>query len=111
MTTPSTTTEMSAAAVAEAAAQARAAADKLAHTTLAERLAAVKAISAYVLEHKEDIADAVCRETRKTRTDALVSEVMGVLDNFEWLLHRAPKILADQKVPTPIALLGKKSRI
>ncbi len=105
------TTDISAEEAAAVFARARAAADKLAGSTLKQRLAEVEKLIDYIRDHKEAIAEAICAETGKTRTDALVSEVMGVLDNFEWLVHKAPKILADKKVATPIALLGKKSRI
>lgn len=87
------------------------ASERLRKTTVEERLNAVQKLLEHIVERREDIADMITRETRKCRSDALVSEILGVLDNCEWLLHNAKKILADKKVPTPITLLGKKSRI
>lgn len=91
--------------------QATRAAERLRKTTIEQRLYAVKKLINHIVVRREDIADMITRETRKCRSDALVSEILGVLDNCEWLLHNAKKILADKKVPTPITLLGKKSRI
>lgn len=90
---------------------ARKAAARLRKTTVKTRIAGLHALIDYVVRNKDQIIDMICQETRKSRTDALVSELLGVLDNFEWLAHNAEKILADKKVPTPITLMGKTSRI
>ncbi|MEE2731854.1 MAG: aldehyde dehydrogenase family protein [Pseudomonadota bacterium] len=87
-----------------------------AHRRLAElpidvRLDGLRKLLDYLVEHRDEAIDILCRETRKCRTDALVSEVLGVLDNVEWLLKNARKVLSEKKVSTPITLLGKKSRI
>lgn len=92
-------------------AQARLAQSKLSRLSLEVRLQGLGKLLDYLLEHRDEVIDILCRETRKCRTDALVSEVLGVLDNVEWLLKNAKKILRDKKVSTPITLLGKKSRI
>ncbi|MBA54678.1 MAG: aldehyde dehydrogenase [Pseudomonadales bacterium] len=91
--------------------RARAAQRKLAQLPLEVRLQGLKKLLDYLVENRNEVIDILCRETRKCRTDALVSEVLGVLDNFEWLLKSARKILKEKKVSTPITLLGKKSRI
>ncbi|RLU00080.1 MAG: aldehyde dehydrogenase family protein [Ketobacter sp.] len=84
---------------------------KLAQLPLEVRLQGLKKLLDYLVQNRNEVIDILCRETRKCRTDALVSEVLGVLDNFEWLLKNARKILKEKKVSTPITLLGKKSRI
>ena len=80
-------------------------------TTVKERVEALKKVRDAIYENREAIVDKVVLETAKSRTDALVSEAMGVLDYADWLIANAPKILADEKAHTPIALLGKKSKI
>ena len=90
---------------------ARKAFQRLQKVPLKNRLEDVERLIDYVRDHKDEITDIICKETRKSRTDAMVSEVMGVLDNFEWLIHNAPKILKDKKVATPITLMGKTSKI
>lgn len=111
MTDPTPIIEMTDEAIAHVVSRAKTAAEALAKTRLEERLRAVAVLIDYIRDHKDEVAAAICRETNKTLTDALVSEVMGVLDNFEWLVHKAPKILADKKVSTPLALMGQKSVI
>lgn len=91
--------------------RAREAQRKLVQLPLEVRLQGLKKLLENLLENRNEVIDILCRETRKCRTDALVSEVLGVLDNFEWLLKNTSKILKEKKVSTPITLLGKKSRI
>lgn len=91
--------------------QARQSGARLRDVPMARRLEAVQKLMDYLVEHRDEIIDILCKETRKSRTDALVSEVLGVLDNFHWLIHNASKILKEKKVSTPITLMGKKSRI
>ncbi len=104
-------TETSEEQIIETYSSARKAFQRLQKVPLKNRLEDVERLIDYVRDHKEEIADIICKETRKSRTDAMVSEIMGVLDNFEWLIHNAPKILKDKKVSTPITLMGKKSKI
>lgn len=92
-------------------ANARAAAKKLRTTTLEQRADAVHQLIGYINRHRENIADAIVADTNKSRTDAVVSEIMGVLDNLEWLAEQAPSILAPEKTKTPITLMGKTSKI
>ncbi len=79
---------------------AREASKTLRKTSVAERAHALHTLIDYINDNRETIADAIVAETKKTRTDAVVSEVMGALDNLEWLLEQAPKVLAPKKVTT-----------
>ncbi len=80
-------------------------------TTTKERVAELKKVRDEIFENREIIVEKVVQETGKSRTDAVVSEVMGVLDYADWIISNTPKILADKKVSTPISLMGKKSKI
>lgn len=95
----------------EAFARARAAAVSLRRLTVEQRVERLAALRRVVLARREEVVDRITAETGKSRTDALVSEVYGVLDNLAWLEKYAARALADEKVPTPIALMGKKSRV
>lgn len=92
-------------------AQAKAAQKTLANTTVKQRAHEIHALIKHIYDNQEKIIDVLVAETRKTRTDALVSEVMGVLDVLEWLEQNAEEVLQDEKVATPITLMGKKSYI
>ncbi len=42
---------------------------------------------------------------------AITAEIFGVLDYLDYLEKNAVKVLKDRNVPTPFALMGKKSRV
>jgi len=79
--------------------------------SLAERLAHVAGLRDAILQRCDEIVGRIQQDTGKTRSDALISEVFGVLDNLSWFAKAAPKALQDQKVETPIVLMGKQSWI
>ena len=91
--------------------RARAGARSLRRLSVAERLRHVALLRDVVLRRREEIVDRIQQDTGKTRSDALISEIFGVLDNLAWLEKAAAKVLRDRKVHTPIALMGKTSWI
>lgn len=93
----------------EAAERARAGALSLQRLTVAERLEHIAALRESILERRDEIIERIQRDTGKSRSDALISEIFGVLDALAWMEKFAPKALADRKVHTPIVLMGKTS--
>lgn len=91
--------------------RARAGALSLAALDVPGRVGHLARLRAAILSRQEEIVDRVVAETRKSRADILMSEIFGALDAIAWLEANAAKALADEKVPTPITLMGKKSRI
>jgi acyl-CoA reductase-like NAD-dependent aldehyde dehydrogenase len=89
--------------------RARAGSESLRRLSLAERLQHLSALREVILRRREEIVDRIQRDTRKSRSDALISEIFGVLDNLAWLEGHGAKALADRKQHTPIALMGKTS--
>lgn len=90
-------------------AEAHAAFNFLKTYTLSQRIVEVNKVKHFILNHFEKIIDKIVEETGKARTDALVSEILGVLDHIEYLIQEAPSILAEQRIKTPLLLFGKKS--
>lgn len=91
--------------------RARAGARSLRRLSVAERVRHIAALRDVVLRRREEIVDRIQQDTGKTRSDALISEVFGVLDNLAWLEKAAVKALRDRKVHTPPTLMGKTSWI
>lgn len=79
------------------------------HLSVGARLAELAKLKAMILAHREAVLDRICCDIGKCRTDALIAEVLGSVDWLNWLAGHAAKLLAPEKVPTPITLLGKKS--
>lgn len=87
------------------------AADQLRKIGVKGRLTYLKVLKDVILERRERIIDRIQEDTGKSRSDALISEIFGVLDHLSFLRRNGQKMLKDRKVTTPIALMGKKSRI
>jgi acyl-CoA reductase-like NAD-dependent aldehyde dehydrogenase len=97
--------------VTEVYARARAAQRVLGKMSVRERLAEVAKLKRYILASKEQIVRQIVEETGKCRTDALAMEVFPALDIIDHYERSAVGILSDEKVKTPLALLGKRSRV
>ena len=78
---------------------------------VAKRLEFISNLREVIINRQAYILDRIQKDTGKSRTDALTAEIFGTLDHLDYLEKRARKILADRSVPTPFALMGKKSRI
>jgi len=79
--------------------------------SLDERLFIIKKLKEVLYEKRYQILNTIQKESFKSSTDILTSEVYGPIDFLDFVLKNAKKSLQDQKVPTPIALMGKKSFI
>lgn len=78
---------------------------------LSTRLGWVRSLSEHVLRDRETLIDRLQTETGKSRSDALMSEIFPILEYLQFIRKESPKRLRDEKVPTPLALLGKQSWI
>lgn len=75
------------------------------------RINILRQMKEVILDSRDWIIDQIQKENGKSRSDALISEIFGVLDHIDYLVKHGSKIIEDESVHTPIALLGKKSRI
>jgi aldehyde dehydrogenase (NAD+) len=76
-----------------------------------KRLEFITRLKAVIIDRQTEILDRIQADACKSRTDALTAEIFGTLDHLDYLEKNAVKMLADRKVPTPFALMGKKSKI
>jgi aldehyde dehydrogenase (NAD+) len=91
--------------------KAKHAAHTLRQLDIQDRIRKIRFLKRIILNKREGIIDRIQKDTGKSRSDALISEVFGVLDHLSYLEKNGQKILKDKKVSTPIALMGKKSKI
>ena len=66
---------------------------------LRKRIAIVREFQRRLHERTSEIADAITREAGKPRAEALVTEVLVVLDAARFLVDHAHRLLADEPVP------------
>ena len=92
-------------------ATARKAAPVLRALSVPDRLQLMGRVKTYLQQHKEAIVQRIVDETGKPRIEALMTEVFPSLDLIQYYEKNAVKILRDQPQPTPLVLMGKKSKI
>lgn len=59
----------------------------------------------------ESLVEGLSADLGKTKSEALLMEIFPVLDCIKYYEKNACSILADEKIKTPIALMGKKSYV
>ncbi|WP_108670209.1 aldehyde dehydrogenase family protein [Peribacillus acanthi] len=79
--------------------------------TIDERLVYFHNLRRIMVEQMDDLAKKISLDTGKVKLEALVADIMPVLDFLKSLDKTAKKTLVRQKVSTPLLLMGKKSYI
>ncbi|WP_042349153.1 aldehyde dehydrogenase family protein [Bacillus massiliigorillae] len=64
-----------------------------------------------ILQELDQTTDVIAKDAGKVQMDALVADIMPVLDFLKFLESSAEAILRRQKVKTPIVFIGKKSYV
>ena len=67
---------------------------KIRNLSVDERIKETIKLQKYIIENQENIITRIVQETGKCRTDALTSEIFGVLDVIEYYKKEAAKKLA-----------------
>ncbi|MCG8476262.1 MAG: aldehyde dehydrogenase family protein, partial [Cytophagales bacterium] len=97
--------------VREAFCRARKASEELRNSSVQERTVAIGLVLEWLQTHEKHLLDRIVEETGRCRGDAMLSDLVQMAEDCHWLIDNAAQVLADEKVPTPLTLLGKKSRI
>lgn len=74
-----------------------------------ERLVYLKKLKKYMVDHMDEIAKVISKDTGKVLTEAIVADIMPTLDAIDHICKHAEKILGRQKASTPLLLIGKRS--
>ncbi len=90
---------------------ARKAQPEIAALNIAKRVEYIANLRGIIIQRRQEIVEAIMADSNKSQTDIITSDVFGALDHLAYLEKNAAKFLGDKKVPTPMALMGKKSRI
>lgn len=84
---------------------------KIRAMSVRQRIEETLKLKRYLVEHREAIAKQIVAENGKSLTDALIGDVFTCLDLIDYYAKNAEKLLADEKVKTPLMLMGKQSKI
>jgi aldehyde dehydrogenase (NAD+) len=91
--------------------KARGSAIQIAALSVVERLGYITRLREIILRRQEEITDVIQKETSKARTDILTSEFFPLYEHLCFLEREAIASLRSEKIETPIAMMGKKSKI
>jgi acyl-CoA reductase-like NAD-dependent aldehyde dehydrogenase len=98
--------------VPEVVAAARAAQPAWAATPIAQRARAIRRVRDYITDNADELARSIAQDNGKTRTDALITEVMPAAMGADYYARKARGFLKDKK-PRPASLLmaNKRARV
>lgn len=65
----------------------------------------LRTLSRFIIDHQEDIARVACRDSGKTKLDALMGEIMVTLEKLNWIIANGEKALKPSQRPGPSNLL------
>lgn len=91
--------------------QAKKAEEEIRSLSLDQRIHFLDKLQKVLIKKQDKVTEYLQNETFKSPTDILTSEIYGPIDFLEYLKKNTKQNLADKKVPTPMALMGKKSMI
>lgn len=91
--------------------KARAAQPSIASLSVQQRLGFITRLRETILRRQEEIVDVIQKETHKARTDVLISELFPLFEHLEFLEHEATGALKEEKIATPISMMGKSSKV
>jgi len=68
-------------------------------TPVSERIAVLRRFQQLLRERRDEVASLICREAGKPVVEALVTEVLVVLDAAEFGIHNAHRFLREERLP------------
>ncbi|WP_266366127.1 aldehyde dehydrogenase family protein [Tellurirhabdus rosea] len=83
----------------------------VAQTTADERIGKLKRMQAYIMDHLEDIQQAMFNDFRKPGAEALIGEVYSLNGELKHTIRHLRQWMKPQRVPTSLALVGTTSYI
>ena len=90
--------------------RARAAQKEWRKSSFQERRAVLRQLMAYTVDHKDEIAETIQRDSGKTAENALIGEVWPTCEKLRWMIKNGEKHLRPERVSSGL-LLHKKARL
>lgn len=84
---------------------------KIAQTTAHERIAKLKKLHKSILDHKQDIRDALYKDFKKHPSEVDLTEIYPVTGDIKHTISHIKRWMRPERVVTPLALMGSSSWI
>lgn len=79
--------------------------------SIKERMAYFRKLKELMVKELDETARIISEDTGKVLTEAIVADIMPIIDSIDHIIKHAQGVLSRKKVKTPILLFGKKSFI
>ncbi len=86
-------------------------AQNIKNTSAQERIAKLKALKNLILEHRDDIHEAVYKDFKKSSAEADLGEIFVTLASITHIIKSLRKWMRPKRVPTPLNMLGSSSKV
>lgn len=84
---------------------------RLSTSSASERVAKLRKIESYLMDHKSDLCDALYQDFKKPASEVLIAEMLGVKREINHTIKHLKSWMKPQSVSTPLMLLGTKGLV
>ena len=84
---------------------------RLSTSSAAQRNEKLRSIESYLMQHKEDLCDALYADFKKPASEVVIAEMLGVKREINHTIKHLKSWMKPQMVSTPLMLLGTKGLV
>ena len=84
---------------------------RLRNSSATERILKLKSIESYMLDHKQELFDALYADFKKPSSEVILAEMLGVKREIAHAKSNLSSWMKPQKVGTPLLLLGTQGHV
>jgi aldehyde dehydrogenase (NAD+) len=84
---------------------------RLSTSSAAQRIEKLRKIESYLMQHKEDLCDALYADFKKPASEVVIAEMLGVKREINHTIKHLKSWMKPQSVSTPLMLLGTKGLV
>ena len=84
---------------------------RLSTSSAAQRIEKLRRIESYLMQHKEDLCDALYADFKKPASEVVIAEMLGVKREINHTIKHLKSWMKPQSVSTPLMLLGTKGLV
>ena len=84
---------------------------RLSTSSASDRISKLRKIESYLMQHKEELCDALYADFKKPASEVLIAEMLGVKREINHTIKHLKSWMKPQSVSTPLMLLGTKGLV
>ena len=84
---------------------------RLSTSSVSERIAKLRKMETYLMQHKQELCDALYQDFKKPASEVVIAEMLGVKREINHTIKHLKSWMKPQSVSTPLMLLGTKGLV